>query len=141
MRAAPVIVVHDDTNTRDLAVSALREAGLQAVGFDDPMKALLAIETDTRVRVLISPVAFAPGKLNGAALARMLKFKLKRRNVKTVFVAPEEHREYVDGEGEFLPAPLDPPVLVDTVARLLQRTDHHSARARLSDNEVMQTSG
>jgi hypothetical protein len=66
---APVLVVHDEQNTRELAVSALREAFLEAVGFDDPMKALDAIEASSRVRVLATCVMFAPGKLNGVALA------------------------------------------------------------------------
>jgi hypothetical protein len=67
--------------------------------------------------VLVTRVDFGPGKLNGAALARMLR--LKRRDVKTVFVARPENRFYVDGQREFIPMPLDAPVLVDTVARML----------------------
>jgi len=114
---APVIVVHDDPGTRELAVSALCAAGLQAVGFDDLIEALTAVEADTRMRVLVPRVNFGPGKLNGAALARMLR--LRRRDVKTVFVASLQDRVYVDGQGEFIPMPLDAPVLVDTVARLL----------------------
>jgi DNA-binding NtrC family response regulator len=50
---APIIVVHDELATRELAVNALRAAGLHAVGFDEPMKALAAVESDTSVRVLI----------------------------------------------------------------------------------------
>jgi DNA-binding NtrC family response regulator len=45
---APVLVVHDEQNARELAVSALREVFLEAVGFDDPMKALNAIEATSR---------------------------------------------------------------------------------------------
>lgn len=81
------------------------------------MKALLAIEADAGVRVLVTRGDFGAGKLNGAALALMLKHK--RRGIKAVFVARSENRAYVDGAGEFLPKPLDPPLLVDTVARLL----------------------
>ena len=47
---APIIVVHDEPETRELAVSALCSAGLQAVGFDDPIEALTAVEADTRAR-------------------------------------------------------------------------------------------
>jgi DNA-binding NtrC family response regulator len=117
---APVIVIHDDTDTRELAVSALRAAGLEVVGFDDPMKVLNAIEADTRVRVLVSSVDFGPGKLNGVALARMLK--VKRRDIEAVFVAPLADTVYADGVGEFLLSPIDPPSLFDTVARLLSRS-------------------
>lgn len=34
---APVIVVHDEPDTCELAVSALCAAGIQAAGFADPM--------------------------------------------------------------------------------------------------------
>jgi DNA-binding NtrC family response regulator len=78
---APVLVVHDEQNTRELAVSALREAFLEAVGFDDPMKALDAIEASSRVRVLATCVMFAPGKLNGVALARMVRMKRPHKGV------------------------------------------------------------
>ena len=114
---APVLVVHDEPETRELAVSALRVAGLRAVGFDDPMKALAAIEANVRVRVLVTRVDFGPGKLNGAALARMLP--VKRREIRVVFVALPENQVHAESEGEFVPMPLNPYILVDTVARLL----------------------
>ncbi len=72
---AAVLVVHDEPDTRELAVTALRAAFLDVIGFDDPMAALNAIEDDTRVRVLVTRVAFGPGKLNGVALARMVRVK------------------------------------------------------------------
>jgi DNA-binding NtrC family response regulator len=114
---APIIVVHDETQTRELAVNALCAAGLPAVGFDDPMNALAAIEADARLRVLVTRVDFGRGKLNGAALARMLRHKQK--DVRTVFVAHPENRVHAEKEGEFLPMPLDAFILVETVARLL----------------------
>lgn len=115
---APIIVVHNKPDIRELAVSALCAAGLPAVGFDSPLKALAAIEANSRARVLVTRVNFGPGNLNGAALVMMLKYKLAA--IKAVFLAREENRIYVDGAGEFLPLPLKPPVLVDTVARLLR---------------------
>ena len=114
---APVIVVHDEMETRELAVSALRAAGFQAAGFDDPMKALPVVEADTRVRVLVTRVDFGPGKLNGAALARMLRYK--RQSLRAVFVALPENRVHAESEGEFVPMPLDAHILIETVARLL----------------------
>ena len=80
---AAVLVVHDEPDTRELAVTALRAAFLDVIGFDDPMQALNAIEDDTRVRVLVTSVAFGPGKLNGVALARMVR--VKRPGTKVVF--------------------------------------------------------
>jgi CheY-like chemotaxis protein len=72
---AAVLVVHDERNTRELAVSALRAAFLEAVGFADPMAALDAIQASSHVRVLVTRVMFGPDKLNGIALARMVRVK------------------------------------------------------------------
>jgi DNA-binding NtrC family response regulator len=118
---APVLVVHDERNTRELAVSALREAFLEAVGFADPMAALDAIEASSRVRVLVTRVTFGPGKLNGVALARMVR--VKRPGTKVVFVAREEYAPHTEGLGVFLPMPLNPEIFVPTVGRLLVTRD------------------
>jgi DNA-binding NtrC family response regulator len=72
---AAVLVVHDEPNTRELAVTALRAVFLDVIGFDDPMAALNAIEDDTRVRVLVTRVAFGLGKLNGVALASATRIR------------------------------------------------------------------
>jgi DNA-binding NtrC family response regulator len=118
---APVIVVHPDLNTRNLALSTLRAAGLEVVGFDDPTAMLDIVETDGRARVLVTSVNFAPGKLNGVALVRMLKYK--RQGMKAVFLATPEDADDVDTEGVILQQPLDAAALTDTVARLLMELD------------------
>jgi len=115
---APVLVVHDERDTREGILTALLAAGHDAVGFRDPMTALDTIESDTRVRVLVTRVDFGPGKLNGVALARMVRHK--RPSVRTVLVCQLENGRHVaDGVGEFLPHPVDLPVLVDAVSRHL----------------------
>jgi DNA-binding NtrC family response regulator len=118
---AAVLVVHDEQTIRELAVLALRTAFLEAVGFDDPIKALDAIEASSRVRVLVTRVTFAPGKPHGIALARMVR--TKRPGTKVVFVAREEHAPHAEGLGVFLPSPLNPDILVATVSRLLVTRD------------------
>jgi len=118
---AAVIVVHDEQNTRDLAVMSLRAAFLDAVGFEDPIKALDAMETCSRVRVLVTRASFGPGKLNGVALARMVRMKLP--GTKVVFIAREENAPYTEGLGVLLPRPLNPDILVATVSRLLVTRD------------------
>jgi DNA-binding NtrC family response regulator len=92
---AAVLVVHNEPNTRELAVTALRAAFLDVIGFDDPMAALNAIEDDTRIRVLVTRVAFGAGKLNGVALARMVR--VKRPGTKVVFVARAEKSSHTEG--------------------------------------------
>ena len=117
---AAVLVVHNEPNTRELAVTALRAAFLDVIGFDDPMAALNAIEDDTRIRVLVTRVAFGAGKLNGVALARMVR--VKRPGTKVVFVARAEKSSHTEGLGVFIPqAGCNPDLLVATVARLFGR--------------------
>jgi DNA-binding NtrC family response regulator len=115
---APVLVAHDDKATRDLAVAALGAAGIETVGFDDPIAALDAIEANSRVRVLVTRVDFGTGKLNGVALARMLR--VKRPGAKILFLALPSNAHHTEGEGEFMPMPLvEPYLLVETVSKLL----------------------
>ena len=121
---ARVIVVHDDADTRQLALTALVAAGHEVVAFEDPMAALNAIDADdhSRVRLLITRVDFGVDTLNGVALARMLM--VKQPNIKVLFAARGEHRHHTETiTGAFLPLPLDPEALVDAVGRLLAEPD------------------
>ena len=125
---AAVLVVHNERDTRDLAVTALRAAFLEAVGFENRMAALDAMEANSRVRVLVTRVDFGPGKPNGIALARMVR--VKRPSTKVVFVAREEYAAHAEGLGVFLPMPLtNPDILVATVSRLLVTRDDDEATA------------
>ena len=113
----PILVVHDDPDTRRSATNALRGAGYEVTAFDNPMAVLDAMDRDTGIRVLVTRVDFGLGKLNGAALARMVR--QKQPTAEVVFVAREQNHRYTTELGEFLPMPLDPEVLVDVVGRLL----------------------
>lgn len=114
---APVLVVHQENEAREEVLAALRAAGCEAAGFDNPMTALNAIETDSRVRVLVTRVNFRAGMLNGVALARMLR--LKRPAIKVVYIGRVENERYVTVDGPFLPLPVDLNVLAETVHGLL----------------------
>jgi DNA-binding NtrC family response regulator len=118
---AAVLVIHDEQSTRELAVSALHAAFLEAVGFAGPMAALDAIEASSRIRVLVTRVMFGPDKLNGVALARMVR--VKRPGIKVVFVAREEYAPHAEGLGVFLPMPFNPYIFVATVSLLLVARD------------------
>jgi hypothetical protein len=59
-------------------VSTLRAAGFDVAGFGDPMIALDAVESDTRIKVLATRINFGEGRLNGVALARMLRHNIRR---------------------------------------------------------------
>jgi DNA-binding NtrC family response regulator len=112
-----VVVVHDDDETRELATHALRGAGYEVTALDSPMQVLDEMDSPTRIRVLVTRVDFGPGKLNGTALARMVRHK--QPSAKVVFVARDQNRPHTTELGEFLPMPLDPKALVDVVSRLL----------------------
>jgi DNA-binding NtrC family response regulator len=117
--SATVLVVHSDTDARELMLSALRTAGFDVAGFGDPMIALDAVEVDSRVKVLVTRINFGEGRLNGVALARMLRHNI-RRDIRVVFVGRWENRRHVrDGEGEFIRHPISPEALVDAVGRAL----------------------
>ena len=115
--------MHDDKPTREAALAALWAAGHQAVAFSDPMAVLNAVEKDSRVRVLVSRIDFGPGKLNGAALVRMLRHQQLMRggqsHLRVIFVALPVNEEYAREEGDYLPMPLDPQALVDAVSAAL----------------------
>jgi DNA-binding NtrC family response regulator len=116
---AAVIVVHNERKARELIMLSLRAAFLEAAEFEDPIRALDAMEASSRVRVLVTRVDFGPGRPNGIALARMVR--VKRPGTKVVFVAREEYAAYAEGLGLFLPMPVNPDILVATVSRLLVR--------------------
>jgi hypothetical protein len=119
---APVLVVHPEKFACDAMLTTLRSAGHLAAGLIDPLVALAAIEKDSGVRVLVAGVSFGKGKLNGIALARMLRHNA-RRDIKVAFVGPPPSSRYVDREdGVFLPYPVDPLTLIDTVSSLLTPT-------------------
>lgn len=119
--AAPILVVHQETEVLDMILSALRSAGYEAAGFNDSVTALDAVETDSRVKVLVTRIDFGERKLNGIALVRMLRHKF-RRDIKVIFVGREANRQFVDsGAGEFLPHPIDPSLLLDAVRRKLAK--------------------
>ena len=118
---APVLIAYQETNVREMLQSAIRAEGHEVVGFGDPLMALDALEEDSRVRVLVTCIDFEPGKLNGVALAKMLRHK--RHAVKVVFVGPPEHEHYTGGIGQFMQDPVKPRALAEAVDRLLAQPD------------------
>ena len=114
---APVVIVHQQLETRRMLISTVRAAGYEVAGFADPIKALDAIETGSRARVLVTRLDFGPGKLNGIALARMIRHK--RLGVEVVFVGRADKAQYLDGTEAFVPHPVDLDAVADAVRRAL----------------------
>jgi DNA-binding NtrC family response regulator len=115
--AAPIAVVHNDRELRELIILTLRAAGHHTAGFEDPGRALDAIEADPGFRALVTRFNFGQGKLNGVALGRMLR--LSRPGFKILFVGRAENAEHAAGVGEFLPLPLNLHHLAHIVASFL----------------------
>ncbi len=114
---APVVVVHQQLETRNMLMSIVRAAGFEVAGFADPIKALDAIENGSRARVLVTRLDFGPGKLNGIALARMLRHK--GLGVQIVFVGRADKARYLDRTEAFVPHPVDPEAVADAVRHAL----------------------
>jgi DNA-binding NtrC family response regulator len=114
---APVVVVHQQLETQRMLISTVRDAGYEVAGFADPLKALDAIENGSRARVLITRLDFGPGKLNGIALARMIRHK--GLGVQMVFVGQADKARYLDRTEAFVPHPVDLDAVADAVRRAL----------------------
>ncbi len=121
-----VFVVHDDRDTRAQIIAALHAAGYDVVSFDDPMAALSEIEEVPDLPIVVTRIDFGQGRLNGVALARMLKSK--RRGIKVIFVGLPKNLEHVRDLGVGLPVPLDADALVQAVAKLSQSEEPDPAR-------------
>lgn len=129
---APVLIVHQEHIALEMLLRAVRAAGYEAAGFEDPLTALYAIESDSRVRVLVTRLNFGEGKLNGAALARMVRHNV-RRDLSVVFVGRPEDEHHVRDEGEFVPHPVDPQAVVDAIGRVLAATAREAALRKPRD--------
>ena len=98
-------------------MDALHEASVDALSFASPMQALDAIEASEQAKNLVTRNDFGTGRLSGVALARMVK--LKQPGMDVVFVGWPRNAEHVEEAGDFVPLPLDPQTLVETVSRRL----------------------
>ena len=114
---ATIVIVHDDPEFAEPALATLRAAGYDVVAFPDSMAGIDALEHPKRIELLITRVRFPAGTPNGAALARMAR--LKRPGIKVLFTSFPEVRQHTEGLGEFLPRPISPDELLETVSRML----------------------
>ena len=120
---ATIVIVYDNTKVRSAALLAIRAAGHDVAAFSDPLTALNAIEKDSRVRVLVSRIDFGQGKLNGVALAQMLRVKQIAQDgesrLRPIFLDRSENGHHATGLGGFIPCPLDTGTLVTMIGRAL----------------------
>jgi DNA-binding NtrC family response regulator len=114
---ARIVIVHDEPDFADSLTAALRSAGHDVATFTDPTAGLDALDEARRVEVLITRVAFTPGKPNGVSLARMARYK--RPGIRVLFSALPELEKHTERLGEFMPMPVSVPDVMQAVVRLL----------------------
>jgi hypothetical protein len=117
---ARVVVALAGSEFTDLAeqiASALKRSGIDAAAFTASMPALTELEGAQSVEVLMTSIRFAPNTPNGVALARMAR--VRRPQIKALFIGDAELSKFTDGLGEFIESPLTVPDAVQAVRRLL----------------------
>jgi DNA-binding NtrC family response regulator len=114
---ASVMLVHDERNFVDQLATALRRVGCDVAAFVDPMAALSGLDASGYLEVLVTRVLFAPGKVNGVALARIARSK--RPGIRVLFIELPEFEGYTEGLGKFMPLPVSVPDVVGVVASML----------------------
>jgi len=114
---ARTVVVLDETGTSEAVARALNEAGHEAVALADSMIALNALESASRVELLITCLHFAPGNPNGIALSRMAR--VKRPGIKVIFVGSADLEPHTAGLGEFIQAPVSVAEIVSHARQVL----------------------
>jgi hypothetical protein len=85
--------------------------------FPDSMVALEALDTASRVEVLITGPSFAPRKPSGIALARTAL--TRRPHIRVLFMARSDLVLFTQGMGELLQAPVEVSDIVHAVRRVL----------------------
>lgn len=107
---AQIVLVHDAEPFRTITARALRDAGYSVAEYQDALAATDAMKRASTIELLITRLNFAPGRSNGAALARMMK--MRKPEACVIFVTDAGTYEEVEDIGAFLAPPV-------TVARLL----------------------
>jgi DNA-binding NtrC family response regulator len=116
---ARIAVVHDEAEFTDRISAALRRAGYDVACFHEPLDALRTLERPHSADILITAcVRHSRTQPHGVALALMAK--VKRPDIKVVFMAHPEFVEYAGEVGTTLPIPISLASLVAAVHRLLE---------------------
>jgi DNA-binding NtrC family response regulator len=115
--SAQIVVVHDDPNFIDGALTALRTAGYEVALFTNSMSATRALRHARLIDVLITRIRFPVGMPHGLALARSAL--LTHPGLKVLFVAAPATQDLAERLGQFLPMPVRPATVVRMVDMML----------------------
>lgn len=114
---ARIVIVHDDCDFLQETTTALRNAGHEVAAYANTLAALTALEQANKVELLITRIEYAEGQPHGLALARIAR--LRRPQVKVIFITKLEHRSVAEGLGDFIATPTTPEVVLEIVGRIL----------------------
>jgi DNA-binding NtrC family response regulator len=121
--AIRIVVIHDEYKFFEQVPNALRRAGYSVAAFADPPSALDDLKIVRHAELLITRVDFGPRILNGITMAVIVRTVYPE--IKVIFTARPEFTLRALQLGEFMALPIDVPVLVEAVKRLLTPSDMH----------------
>jgi DNA-binding response OmpR family regulator len=131
--AIRIVVIHDEYKFFEQVPTALRRAGYSVAAFADPSSALDDLKIVRHAELLITRVDFGPRILNGITMAVIVRTVYPE--IKVMFTARPEFTLRALQLGEFMALPVDVPVLVEAVKRLLTPSDTHPIN--LSPGELL----
>jgi len=117
---ARVVVVLDEATLGEKVAELLARAGYDTIAISDPMAVLDALERAARIELLISSVNFPTGKPNGVSLT--LVARVKRPEMKVIFVGSPEYSLFAAGLGEIIPTPASASEIARHAMKLLGRS-------------------
>lgn len=123
---APIVLVHDEPAVAAELAAALMHAGYEVATFKDALEAMVALDAPDRIQLLITRAAFADGRSNGFALARMLR--LRRPAAKILFMARPEYETEAAEIGMVAPRGSSVKAILDLVRAALNSDSQRSTQ-------------
>jgi hypothetical protein len=99
---ARFVLVHDDPRFTN---SLMTKLGSDLAWFNDPVRALKALESAKSVEFLVTRLQFEDRQPVGLSLARLAR--MARPDVRVIFTGAPAHRDYARGLGEFVDEPVE----------------------------------
>ncbi|HEX3952016.1 MAG TPA: response regulator [Stellaceae bacterium] len=116
-----ILVVDDEEAFRYSTAKILERAGFEVAVAEDYRTALVRLESDEPLDLLISDVVM-PNRVNGFALARMAQ--MRRRGLKVLYVTSYD-LPTIEAEGKVLRKPICEEDLVREVRAILAGSSEH----------------
>jgi DNA-binding response OmpR family regulator len=114
-----VLLVEDDSATREMFRFAFRNAGFVVTAVEDGVDALRRIESDPPDAIVLD---IALPRLGGRDVLRELRARPETRGIAVVIVTATDVSDFIEGAGTpILKKPVDPDDLVAMVDALVRR--------------------